>query len=140
MCLIHDMLYHRGHTLATVVPAQYQQTKMMVQADLERAMSVACSPVMGGLRAPLKVTSQSRRTSSMTPGSCGSTCCRVQTPPMHESHSAQNIASVLTTAVSDWRLCRPTGLQPSVTDNASNVVLAARGALPPTCRLLCAYN
>ena len=50
----------------------------------------------------------------------------LQTRPLHDAHTGKNIAEVLTAAVSDWGLSRPTDLKPLVTDNASNVVLAAR--------------
>ena len=43
----------------------------------------------------------------------------LQTRPLHEAHTRKNIAEVLTAAISDWRLSL-------VTNNANNVVLAAR--------------
>ena len=51
-----------------------------------------------------------------------------QTRKMHESHTATNIASVLMDAVDGWQVSRVMGLLPLVTDNASNIVLAAREA------------
>ena len=52
----------------------------------------------------------------------------LQTRPLHESHTGINIAGVLRSAVEEWRLQRPHGLQPVCSDSAANMAVAVEHA------------
>jgi hypothetical protein len=61
----------------------------------------------------------------------------LQTRQMHESHTGANLAKVLKLAVAEWKLERPFGIIPIVTDNASNIVNGVKeAAIGPHIRCL----
>ena len=117
------VLPSRPHFSQVVIPELYSETKAAVQDDLDKALSVALTTdgwTSRSTESYLTVTAHfiddDRQMKDYV----------LQTRPLHESHTGKNIADVLTAAVSDWGLSRPTGLKPLVTDNASNVILAGR--------------
>ena len=118
-------LPRRTHFSEVVIPELYRETKTRVQADLEQAMSAALTS--DGWTS-CATESFSTVTAHFINNDWGMVEYVLQTRPMNEAHTASNIADMFRAAIEEWRLARPAGVQPMVTDNASNVVLAAREA------------
>ena len=125
---ILDPRYHipsRPHFSETVVPEIYRQTRAAVQAAIDSALSVALTT---DCWTSCATESFMTVTAHFVTDDWQLKECVLQTRPLHEAHTAHNIADALRAAVVEWALARPIGLLPLVTDNASNMVLAAREA------------
>uniref|UniRef100_UPI00358E30FE E3 SUMO-protein ligase ZBED1-like n=1 Tax=Myxine glutinosa TaxID=7769 RepID=UPI00358E30FE len=110
-----------AHFSHKVIQELHLKTKQFVKMRLEEAICVAITADRWTLRATeCYITILAHYIDQEW-------CLRdfaLQTRPLHESHTAKNIADILADAVEKWQLERPHTLLPVVTDNNRNMDIA----------------
>ena len=115
----------RTHIAQKVIPRLYMETRERVVADLISTPMVAMTTDGWTSRATVSFITITAHTIS---DDFKMNEYVLQTRAMDESHTGIHIAEVLVDAVKEWQLTRPYGPVPVVTDNASNMTVAAREA------------
>ncbi|XP_071088069.1 E3 SUMO-protein ligase ZBED1-like [Haliotis cracherodii] len=112
----------RTHFTNTVMPKLYENTKREVLKRIEGASSVAITTDGWTSRA---TESYVTITAHFVSEEWQMENPVLQTRPLHESHTGTNLANVLTSALTEWKIDRFGNVAIS-TDNASNIVSAVK--------------
>ena len=113
-------------TFATkVIPYLYEEVKSAVIDELKNAQTVA---VTTDGWTPRATESYVTITAHYISPEWQLKSCVLQTWPLHASYTGVNIAAVFVGSLIEWEPRRPHQLQPIVTDNAANMVVAVREA------------
>lgn len=113
----------RTHFAEKVIPALYEETKATLTANLSKAPFIALTTDSWTSRATMSFNTI---TAHMIDEDWEINNYVLETTRMEDAHTAENISNFLTSSISKWNL-QKNGLLPSVTtDNASNIVNAAR--------------
>ena len=115
----------RTHFTNKVVPQLYDETKNLVLQDIAKATSLSITTDGWTSRATegfITITTHFMRSDWTIANYV------LQTRPLHLSHTGINIGEVLKEAINEWKLKRPHGMLACVTDNASNMHIAAETA------------
>ncbi|XP_040188247.1 E3 SUMO-protein ligase ZBED1-like [Rana temporaria] len=111
----------RTHFSEKVVPELYEQEKKKVVDELSQASSVALTTdgwTSRGTESYITITAH------FITADWEMRSPVLQTRPLYESHTSAHLAQVLTEAVDEWKLKRPSTNIPVTTDNAKNQVNA----------------
>ena len=113
-------------TFATkVIPDLYEEVKSAVIDELKNAKTVA---VTTDGWTPRATESYVTITAHYISPEWQLKSCVLQTRLLHASHTGVNIAAVLVGSLIEWEPWLPHQLQPIITDNAANMVVAVREA------------
>lgn len=115
----------RTHFSEKIVPDLYEQEKKKVVDELSRASSVALTTdgwTSRGTESYVTITAH------FITADWEMRSPVLQTRPLYESHTGTHLAQVLTQAVEEWKIKRPSTNIPVTTDNAKNQINAVNEA------------
>ncbi len=113
------------HFSEKIVPDLYEQDKKKVVDELSRASSVALTTdgwTSRGTESCVTITAH------FITADWEMRSPVLQTRPLYESHTGTHLAQVLTQAVEEWKIKRPSTNIPVTTDNATNLINAENKA------------
>ncbi|XP_067650354.1 E3 SUMO-protein ligase ZBED1-like [Haliotis asinina] len=108
-----------------VMPNLYEEVRQSVQSQLHEAQTIAMTSDGWTSRATesyITITAHFIDSQWILQNKV------LQTRAIYECHTGTNIAQVLKSAVDEWKLERPHGLQPLTSDSAANMCVAAKQA------------
>ncbi|XP_073491217.1 E3 SUMO-protein ligase ZBED1-like [Aquarana catesbeiana] len=115
----------RTHFSEKIVPDLYEQEKKKVVDELSRASSVALTTdgwTSRGAQSYVTITAH------FITADWEMRSPVLQTRPLYESHTSTHLAQILTQAVEEWKMKRPSTNIPVTTDNAKNQINAVNEA------------
>ncbi len=115
----------RTHFSEKIVPDLYEQEKKKVVDELSRASSVVLTTdgwTSRGTESYVTITAH------FITADWEMRSPVLQTRPLYESHTGTHLAQVLTQAVEEWKINRPSTNIPVTTDNAKNQINAVNEA------------
>lgn len=115
----------RSHLTTNVLPAMYENVKAKVIEDLSNAELIALTTDGWTSRA---TQSYMTITAHYINDDWEIENPVLQTRPIYDAHTSENLAEVLREAVVEWKLDRPNVTIPVTTDNAKNIVNATKEA------------
>ncbi|XP_059902138.1 E3 SUMO-protein ligase ZBED1-like [Gadus macrocephalus] len=115
----------RTHFSDNIVPGLYEQEKKKVVDELAVAPSVALTTDGWTSRGTVSYVTISAH---FITADWEMRSPVLQTRPLYENHTGSHLAQVLTQAVEEWKIKRPTTNIPVTTDNAKNLINAVNEA------------
>ncbi|XP_051806127.1 E3 SUMO-protein ligase ZBED1-like [Acanthochromis polyacanthus] len=111
----------RKHFSCTVIPALYEETRRRLVNELSDTACVALTTDGWTSRATESFLTV---TVHYIPSEWKMKSSVLQTRPLYESHTSEQLSEALTEAVTEWKLQRDSSTIPVTTDNAKNMVNA----------------